>query len=185
MELKAQEIGPEAEKRMKKAVEAFQKELLSLRSGRASAAIFDKLQVEYYGTPTPLTQLANISIPEARLVVIQPFDKGALSEIEKAILSSDLSLNPSNDGNLIRINIPPLTEESRKEIVKTAKSVAESAKVNVRNIRRDLNEQIKKSTEMSEDGQKRGSAEVQKSTDRYVEEISKILSAKEKEILEI
>ena len=177
-------VKSDAESRMKKSVKALQDEFNTIRTGRASSALFDKVQVEYYGTPTPLNQLANISVPEARLIVIQPFDRNAMNDIEKAILSSELSLNPNNDGKVIRINIPPLTEDRRKELVKQAKAQAESARVAVRNIRRDVNDQIKKG-DFTEDEKKKGSDDVQKLTDKYVEEIGKILDVKEKEIMEI
>lgn len=178
----------DAEDRMKKSVAALEDELAGLRTGRASAAMFDKLRVQYYGTPTPLNQVASISVPESRLVVIQPWDKGALPEIEKAIQTSEMSLNPSNDGKVIRINIPPLTEERRKEIVKIAKNTAEQGRVAVRNIRRDANDDLKKlekDSEISEDDLKRGEDQIQKLTDQYIDQINTVLSAKESEILEI
>lgn len=177
-----------AEDRMKKSVAALEDELAGLRTGRASAAMFDKLRVQYYGTPTPLNQVASISVPESRLVVIQPWDKGALADIEKAIQTSEMSLNPSNDGKVIRINIPPLTEERRKEIVKIAKNTAENGRVAVRNIRRDANDDLKKQekeSEISEDDLKRGEEQIQKLTDQNIEQINAVLSAKESEILEI
>src|SRR5690606_20983991 len=135
-----------AEQRMKKSISNLEEEFNALRTGRASAALFDKIRVDYYGTPTPLNQVANISIPEARLIVIQPWDRGIIGEIEKAIQKSELSLNPSNDGKVIRINIPPLTEDRRKELVKMAKNIAEQSRVAVRNIRRDGNDELKKLT---------------------------------------
>ncbi len=181
-------ILKDSEDRMKKSVASLEEELASLRTGRASAAMFDKIRVEYYGNPTPLNQVASVSVPESRLVVIQPWDKGLLSAIEKAIQSSELSLNPSNDGKVIRINIPPLTEERRKEIVKIAKNIAEQSRIAIRNIRRDGNDDLKKAEkngEISEDDLKRGEENVQKLTDQYVEKINEILAAKETEILEI
>ena len=179
-----QEIKSQAEERMKKALKALEDEFNLLRTGRASAALFDKIKVEYYGTPTPLNQLANISIPEARLIVIQPFDRNALADVERAILASELSLNPNNDGKVIRINIPPLTEERRKELVKQAKATAENSRVSVRNIRRDMNEGIKKG-EGTEDEKKKASDDIQKMTDKYIESIGSVLAAKEKEIMEV
>nr|WP_041397263.1 ribosome recycling factor [Spirochaeta africana] len=178
----------DAESRMKKSIKALEEEFAAIRTGRASTALFDKIMVEYYGTPTPLNQVATVSTPEARLVVIQPWDKSALGDIEKAIQKSELSLNPNNDGKVIRINIPPLTEDRRKEIVKSAKQIAEQAKVAIRNIRRDANDQLKqqqKDGEISEDEEKRLQDDVQKLTDTYTKQISQMLDAKEKEILEI
>ena len=182
------QIHKQAEERMKKSVHALEEEFNTIRTGRASAALFDKIRVEYYGNPTPLNQVATISVPEARLVVIQPWDKGIISDIEKAIQKSELSVNPANDGKVIRINIPPLTEERRKEFAKVARNMAEQARVAVRNIRRDANDELKKNEkdgDLSEDDLKRGEDEIQKLTDRYVEEINQALEAKEKEILEI
>ena len=173
---------------MKKTLKSLADDLNGIRTGRASAALFDKIRVDYYGTPTPLNQVATVSIPEARLVVIQPWDKGILGEIEKSIQKSELSLNPSNDGKVIRINIPPLTEERRKEYVKIAKNVAEQCRVAIRNVRRDGNDELKnlqKEGELSEDQEKRGTEEIQKLTDHYIEEINKHLEAKEREIMEI
>lgn len=178
----------DAESRMKKSITALEEEFNGLRTGRASAALFDKVKVDYYGQPTPLNQAATISVPEARLVVIQPWDKNLLGEIERAIQKSELSVNPNNDGKVIRINIPPLTEERRKELVKVAKNYAEQCKVAVRNIRRDANDELKKlqkSSDISEDDEKRGADEVQKLTDKYVEEAGKLLELKEQEIMEV
>ncbi|WP_455381697.1 ribosome recycling factor [Salinispira pacifica] len=181
-------VNKETEEKMKKSLKSLADDLAGIRTGRASAALFDKIRVDYYGNPTPLNQLATVSIPEARLVVIQPWDKSSLGEIEKAIQKSELSLNPNNDGKVIRINIPPLTEERRKEYVKVAKNMAEQARVAIRNIRRDANDELKsmqKSGDISEDQEKRGADEIQKLTDHYIEEINKHLEAKEHEILEI
>ena len=174
--------------RMQKSIQALEEELNTIRTGRASAALFERVKVEYYGNPTPLNQVATISVPEARLVVIQPWDKGIINEIEKAIQKSELSVNPSNDGKVIRINIPPLTEERRKEYVKVAKNMAEQARVALRNIRRDANEELKKAQkagDLSEDDEKRAADEVQKITDESVEKVNEAVEAKEKEILEI
>jgi ribosome recycling factor len=179
-----QEVKAKSEERMKKSVGALGDDFNLLRTGRASAAIFDKVRVEYYGTPTPLNQLANISIPEARLIVIQPFDRNAIGDIEKAILASELGLNPNNDGKVIRISIPPLNEERRKELVKQAKGIAENSRVAIRNIRRDTNDQIKNG-DFTEDEQKKGVDDIQKLTDKYVEKIGEILKTKEKEIMEV
>ena len=179
-----QEVKAKSEGRMKKSIGALEDDFNLLRTGRASAAIFDKLKVDYYGTPTPLNQIANISVPEARLIVIQPFDRNSMADIEKAILTSELGLNPNNDGKVIRINIPPLNEERRKELVKQAKNLAENARVAVRNIRRDTNEQIKNG-DFTEDEQKRGTDDIQKLTDSYIEKIGEVLKKKEQEIMEV
>lgn len=173
--------------RMDKTIAALKDEFKALRTGRASASIFDRVRVDYYGTPTPLNQVSTISVPEARSIVIQPFDKSLISEIEKAILKSELGLNPSNDGKVIRISIPPLTAERRKELVKQAKSIAENSRVAIRNIRRDGNDELKKQQKdgtITEDDLKTGEAELQKSTDKYIQDINKILEEKEKEIME-
>jgi len=173
-----------AEEKMKKTVKALKEEFNTIRTGRASANLFDKIYVEYYGTPTPLNQVANISIPEARLIVIQPFDKNSLGDIEKAIQTSELSLNPNNDGKVIRINIPPLTGDRRKELVKQAKNVGENSRVSIRNIRRDINDHLKKG-DFTEDELKKGMDEIQKLTDQYIKDIGTIIDEKEKEIMEI
>jgi len=160
----------------------------SLRTGRASAALFDKIKVDYYGEKSPLNQVANISVPEARLIVIQPWDKNLIGEIEKAIRSSELSFNPSNDGKIIRISVPPLTEQRRKELVKLAKNQAEQSRVAIRNIRREGNDELKKllkDSSITEDDESKGSADLQKLTDSYIEKINHVLEEKEKEILEV
>jgi len=179
-------IAPNLE-RMKKSIASLKDEFNTIRTGRASASLFDKIRVDYYGDKSPLSQVATISIPEARLVVIQPWDKGLISEIEKALQKSDLGLNPSNDGKVIRIAIPPLTEERRKELVKHAKAQAEQSRVAIRNIRRDGNDELKKMEkdgELTEDGLKTVEEELQKATDKFIQEINKILEEKEKEIME-
>jgi ribosome recycling factor len=176
-----------AEDRMKKTVQSLKDSFAGLRTGRASASLFDKIRVDYYGEKSPLNQVANISVPEARLIVIQPWDKNLIGEIEKAIRSSELSLNPGNDGKVIRISIPPLTEERRKELVKNAKSQAEQSRVAVRNIRRDGNEDLKKllkDGEVTEDEESRYSEELQKLTDSYIGRINQVLEEKEKEIMD-
>lgn len=182
-----QAIKKEAEERMGKAIEALKRELATLRAGRASPAMLERIQAEYYGTMTPINQLGSINTPDPRTLVIQPWDKTALPSIEKAIQKSELGLNPANDGNVIRIVVPPLTEERRKELVKETKKFGEEAKVAIRNIRRDANDEIKKKekTEISEDESRRHQEDVQKLTDRYVAEVDKILAAKEKEIMEV
>jgi ribosome recycling factor len=181
-------VKRQSEDRMKKAIQALSDEFNGIRTGRASAALFDKIKVEYYGQPTPLSQVATISVPEPRLVVIQPWDRSVLTEIEKAIQKSELSVNPSNDGKVIRINIPPLTEQRRQEYVKLARGKAEASRVAIRNIRRDANEDLKKlqkDSKISEDESKRAQDETQKLTDKYIGEVGKLVEAKEKEILEV
>ncbi|MDR0404029.1 MAG: ribosome recycling factor [Treponema sp.] len=177
-----------AEERMKKTISSLKEAYAALRTGRASASLFDKIRVDYYGEKTPLNQVANISSPEARLIVIQPWDKALIGEIEKAVRSSELSLNPSNDGKVIRISIPPLTEERRKELVKLAKNQAEQSRVAVRNIRRDGNEELKKilkDGELTEDEEAKSSDELQKVTDSYITKINQALEEKEAEIMEV
>jgi len=181
-------IIQDAEERMKKSYATLEDEFNSMRTGRASAGLFERIKVNYYGQSTPLNQAATISVPEARLVVIQPWDKSLLNEIEKAIQKSELSVNPSNDGKVIRIQIPPLTEERRKELVKMAKNTAEQSKVAVRNIRRDANDELKKlmkNGDISEDDEKRATDEIQKLTDKYSERMNSLLEEKEKEIMEV
>lgn len=181
-------IRSQAEERMKKSIQSLLDEFKTLRGSRASQSLFEKIRVEYYGNKVPLNQVATISIPEARLVIIQPWDRSVLAEIEKAIQKSELSVNPNNDGKVIRINIPPLTEDRRKELVKVTKTTAEQSRVSVRNVRREANEEIKKAksdSELSEDEAKKATDEIQKLTDRHIEEINKLLEAKEKEILEV
>ncbi|MGI6713410.1 MAG: ribosome recycling factor [Bacillota bacterium] len=173
---------------MTRTVEVLKKDFASLRAGRATSALLDKIQADYYGTPTPINQMANITVPEPRLLVIQPWDKSTIPAIEKAILKSDLGLNPSNDGNVIRIAIPQLTEERRKELVKVVKKKAEEARVAVRNVRRDVNDMIKqleKEHEISEDDSKRGLDEVQKVTDKFIKNVDEVLASKEQEIMEV
>jgi len=178
----------QAEERMKKSLRSLKDDFNTLRTGRASPALFDKIRVDFYGQKTPLSQIATISVPEARLVVIQPWDKSLLGEIEKAIQMSELSVNPNNDGKVIRINIPPLSEERRKELVKVAKNMAEQCRISCRNIRRDAMDELKKALkngDITEDQEKKYSDEIQKLTDRFMMEINKELEAKEKEIMEV
>jgi ribosome recycling factor len=178
----------EMNKRMEKSVEALVRELASLRTGRASLAILDSIRVDYYGNPTPLDQVATLSIPEPRLIVIQPWDVSQIQAIEKALLSSDVGLNPSNDGKLIRIAIPQLTEERRKEIVKIAKRYAEDSKVSIRNVRRDSNEEAKKKEkdkELSQDELKKTLGDIQEATDSIIKRVDSILSRKEADIMEV
>ena len=175
------------EERMEKSIASLKDSLNTVRTGRASAALFDKVRVDYYGSKSPLNQVATVSIPEARSVIIQPFDKTLVGEIEKAIQTADLGLNPSNDGKVISIAIPPLTAERRKELVKQVKAIAETSRTAIRNIRRDGNDELKKlqkSGELTEDGLKQEEDKLQKLTDKYIAEINKIYDSKEKEILE-
>lgn len=174
--------------RMDKALVALGHEFGGVRTGRAAASILDKVSVEYYGSPTPLNQISSVSAPEPQLLVVSPYDKTALNAIEKAIRSADLGLNPSNDGIVIRVPFPPLTEERRKELVKLCRHYAEEARVAVRNIRRDANESFKrqeKDHEISEDDLRRLEAEVQKATDAHIAEIDEMLKRKEAEIMEV
>jgi len=177
-----------AEDKMKKTIEVLRKDLGSVRAGRGNPAMLDKIMVDYYGTPTPVNQLANVSVPESRVLVIQPWDKSSIKDIEKAILKSDLGLTPSNDGVVIRLSIPQLTAERRAEIVKTVKKKAEEARVAVRNIRRELIDEIKqieKEKNVSEDDSKKGQEKAQKLTDRYIKDIDESIEKKEKEIMEV
>lgn len=179
---------PEVEERMNKRVDGFHSELKTIRAGRANASVLDKIVVDYYGTPTPVQQLGSISSPEPRMLVVQPWDATVLKEIEKAILKSDIGIAPQNDGKVIRLNFPPLTEERRKELVKQVKKYSEEAKVQVRNARRDAIENYKakkKDGEITEDDLKNIEKDIQNLTDKYIKEIDDITSAKEKEILEV
>ena len=182
------ELFLDSEERMTKACAALEKEFAKLRTGRATAALVDGIKADYYGTPTPLSQMASITVPDSRTITIQPWDKSGFAAVEKAILKSDLGLTPINDGKIIRITIPALTEDRRKELVKVARKYAEDGKVAVRNVRRDANDQLKKLEKdkaISEDERKKAEDDVQKLTDKYVGEIDRITQAKEKEILEI
>ncbi len=174
--------------RMEKTISVFTEKLSEVRAGRANPAILNKVKIDYYGTPTPINQVAGVSVPEARLIVIQPWDASVLKEIEKAILASDIGINPNNDGKVIRLAFPELNEERRKELVKDIKKMAEDAKVSVRGVRRDGLDEAKnkqKNSEITEDELKAAETEIQKITDKYVEEVDKILANKEKEIMSI
>ncbi|MBD5607934.1 MAG: ribosome recycling factor [Desulfovibrio sp.] len=178
----------DAEERMEKAVASLDRDFGKLRTGRASTALVDGIKADYYGTPTPIAQMASVATPDSRTITIQPWDKGGMAAVEKAILKSDLGLTPINDGKIIRISIPPLTEERRKDLVKVARKYGEEARVAVRNIRRDANESLKKAEkdkDITEDELKRSSDSVQKLTDKYIGEIDGKCSSKEKEIMEI
>ncbi len=185
-------MNPQWEKdfkgRMQKSIEALKGELNRVRTGRASIALLDGIKVDYYGTPTPLNQVATLAVPESRLITIQPWDTSILGDIEKAILKSELGLVPTNDGKVIRISIPQLTEERRKELVKLVKRLGENAKIAIRNIRRDANDFVKKKEkekEISQDEMKKNQEEIQKLTDDFIAEIDKMIESKEKEIMEI
>ncbi|MBE3553066.1 ribosome recycling factor [Kyrpidia tusciae] len=178
----------QAEERMNKSLQALKKEFASVRAGRATPGLLDKVTVEYYGTSMPIHQLASITAPEPRLLVIQPWDKGALAEIEKAILKSDLGLTPTNDGQVIRLAIPQLTQERRQELARMVRKLAEESRVAIRNIRREANDEIRKSEKdgsVSEDEGRRLQERIQGLTDRFIEEIDRLLAAKEKEITEV
>jgi ribosome recycling factor len=182
------EIYEDLKDRMGKSIESLKREYSRLRTGRASVSLLDGIRVSYYDTPTPLNQMASLAVPEPRLIVIQPWDKTAIEDIEKAILKSELGLTPMNDGKVIRISIPPLTEERRKELVKVARKMSEENKVSIRNIRRDANEMLKdlkKEKEITEDDLFRSQEEVQKATDQFISQVDELCAAKEKEILEI
>jgi len=182
-----QTIKKNAEERMDKAIAALRRDLATLRAGRATPAMLDRILVDYYGAPTPVNQLATINAPDVRTLVIQPWDKSVLGEIEKAIMKSELGLTPANDGSIIRLSVPPLTEERRTDLVKQTKKFGEEAKVAIRNVRRDANDDIKKleKGELSEDESRRHQEDIQKLTDRFIAEVDRIIAAKEKEIMEV
>jgi len=178
----------DAKRRMDKSIEATHHEFNSIRTGRASPALLDRINIDYYGTPTPLKSLASISAPEARLLVVQPFDPGAIKNIERAIQESDLGLTPSNDGKLVRLPIPALTEERRKDLVKVVRRVAEEGKVAIRNVRRDVMQHLKElvvNGEVGDDEERRAEAQVQKITDDHTKSIDDLLKSKEAEIMEV
>lgn len=182
-----QSVKKNAEERMEKAILSLKRDLATLRAGRATTSLLDRIQVEYYGAPTPINQLANISTPDTRTLLIQPWDKTSLSDIERAIMKSDIGLTPANDGSIIRLSIPPLTEERRMELVKLTKKFGEEAKVAIRNIRRDANDDIKKMEKsgISEDESRGHQEDIQKTTDKFIAEVDKVLVSKEKEIMEV
>jgi ribosome recycling factor len=178
----------DAERRMQKAVEALKHDLASIRTGRASSALLERILVDYYGTPMPINQVATVTVPDARLLVIQPWEKKMLIDIEKAIQKSDLGINPNNDGQVIRLAIPPMNEERRRDLVKTLHKKLDEHKVAVRNIRRDIHDKLRdreKKKEVSEDELKRSTDRLQKLTDRYIDEMEKVGKGKEQEILEV
>lgn len=182
------DLFTDAERRMQKAIEALKQDLAAIRTGRANSALLDRVLVDYYGTPTPINQVATISVPEARLMVIQPWDRKMLTDIEKAIQKSDLGINPNNDGQVIRLNIPPMNEERRREMVKTLHKRVDEHKVALRNIRRDVQDKLRdreKKKEVSEDELRRSTERLQKLTDHYIEDMEKVSKSKEQEILEV
>ena len=182
------QIMQDGKRRMEEVIAATKRAFSGVRTGRANPALLDRIMVSYYGTPTPLNQMASVSVPEPRLLVITPWDKGSIKDVEKAILTSDLGLMPSNDGTVIRLAIPTLTEERRKELVKLVRKDAEEHRVAVRNIRRDLNDAVKKlekSGDISEDDSHRVQSEIQEQTDDFISQIDELLTAKEKEIMEV
>jgi ribosome recycling factor len=182
------DIQRDIEDRMKKSVAALQKDLAGLRAGRATPALLDKITVEYYGVPSPINQVASISVPEPKTLVIQPWDKTVIKDIEKAIQKSDLGLMPNSDGTVVRLNIPALTQERRLELVKVCKKKSEEGRVAVRNLRREGNElirELEKEKSITEDEAKKGQDEMQKLTDKYIKEIDEVLAAKEAEIMEV
>ena len=183
-----EETLADATKRMGKAVEALRRDLATVRTGRASPGLVEQLRVDYYGTPTPLKQLASITVPEARLLTVQPWDKGSLGAIEKAIQKSDLGLNPNNDGTIIRLVIPQLTEERRRELVRVVHKKAEDGRVAIRNVRRDDHEMLRdllREKEISEDEEHRAQEQLQKITDRFVAQVDEVGQEKERELLEV
>lgn len=183
-----EDVYKDARERMEKTVVVLKQDLASLRAGRATPALLDKIMVDYYGSQMPIKQLANISVPEPRLLVVQPWDKKAVAEIERAILKSDLGLNPNSVGTVIRLAIPQLTEERRKDLVKVCRKKAEDSRVAIRNIRRDANEELKrmeKASEITEDQFHKAQEEIQKITDKMIEAVDKVLADKEKEIMEV
>ena len=184
----SKQVLDQAKERMEKSIGSFTRELASIRAGRANASLLDRITVDYYGAPTPINQIAGISIPEARLLVLSPYDKSSLGDIEKAIMKSDIGITPTNDGSVIRLMIPALTEERRKELVKQVKSEAENAKVAIRNVRRDANDDAKKlekNGEITEDALRGLNDDIQKVTDEYIARIDKIAKEKEEEVLSV
>lgn len=183
-----EEVLEDASSRMTKAVEALQRDLASLRTGRATPALLENVSVDYYGVPTPLSQLATISVPEARLITIQPWDRQSLREIEKSLLKSDLGFNPSNDGTIIRVPVPPLSQERRRDLVRVLKKKVEDGKVAVRNVRRDAMERqrsMERSKVISQDENRRAQDQLQKATDAHVRQMDRVLETKEAEIMEV
>lgn len=183
-----EQLFNDLERKMKNAIEVLKKEFQKVRTGRANPAILDNVMVDYYGTPTPINQVGNVSVPDPQMITISPWEKKMLSEIEKAIQKADLGLTPQNDGNIIRLPIPPLTEERRKEMVKQIKKIGENAKIPIRNVRREGNDLLKKmekDKDISQDDQKQQMDKVQELTDRYVKNVDELMGEKEKELMEV
>ncbi|MCL2688641.1 MAG: ribosome recycling factor [Chitinispirillia bacterium] len=183
-----EDIQKETTDRMQKAIESLKKDLVRIRTGRATPALLDGINVDYYGNPAPINQVANISVPDARMLIVQPWEKSMLHAIEKAIQASNLGLNPQNDGNQIRLPIPPLSEERRKDLFKNCGKIGEENKVAIRNIRRDSNEKLKKAQkdkQITEDQEKKGLDDIQKTTDKFIKSVDEQLALKEKEIMEV
>ncbi|MDR0307828.1 MAG: ribosome recycling factor [Chitinispirillales bacterium] len=183
-----EDIQKETNERMQKTIENLKKDLVRIRTGRATTALLDGINVDYYGTPAPINQVANISVPDARMLIVQPWEKSMIQAIEKAIQASGLGLNPQNDGNQIRLPIPPLSEERRKELFKNCGKIGEECKVAIRNVRRDSNEKLKKAQkdkQVTEDQEKKGLEEIQKTTDKFIKNVDEQLALKEKEIMEV
>lgn len=182
------EIKQDSENRMKKTIEALKVDMTKVRTGRANAGLLDHVQVDYYGTPTPITQIASITASDSRTILVTPWEKSMVAAVEKAILTSDLGLNPATAGSAIRVPMPPLTEERRKELIKVVRNEGEQAKISVRNIRRDANNQLKdlvKDKSISEDDERRAGEVIQKLTDKYIAEVDAVLAGKEKDLMEI
>lgn len=179
------DIKLDAEKKMKKAVESLHHEMGKIRTGRASANLLDHVQVDYYGNLTPINQVASVSLSDSRTLIVTPFDKSMAAAVEKAILNSDLGLNPSSSGTAIRVPMPPLTEDRRKELIRVVRAEAEQGRISIRNIRRDANAKLKDLKEVTEDDERRGNDLIQKLTDKYTAEIDAVLATKEKDLMEI
>ncbi len=180
-----EQIKLEAEKKMKKAVESLHHEMTKIRTGRAHASLLDHVQIDYYGSMMPINQVANITASDARTLLVTPYEKSMIPAIEKAILTSDLGLNPANSGTAIRVPMPPLNEERRKEMIRVVRAEAEQGRVSIRNIRRDANTQLKESKEISEDDERRAADVIQKLTDKYIAEVDVLLAHKEKDLMEV
>lgn len=183
-----EELQNKTQEKMDKALQALRNELTNIRTGRATPSLLDQVKVDYYGAPTPVTQVANVSVPEPRMIVIQPWDRSLLKVIEKAIMTSDLGLNPNNDGTVIRLNLPLLTEERRKELVKVVNKKGEASRVEIRNIRRDFNDAVRKQVkakEITEDDAKDATDFSQKLTDKFMKKIDDVLAQKEKEVMSV